>query len=164
MAELTRLGELEAEALRRLWPDWFGRPAPARMRRDLLALALAHRMQCETLGGLSKASARILEAVAVHEIGENAKRAALPPRLHRPGTLLVREWRGVVHEVTVVADGFLWNGARHRSLSAIARAITGVRWNGLVFFGLKSASSGSTVVAQAGRPQKREAPSEVPDV
>ena len=112
---------------------------PARMQRTTLALALAHRMQCEVLGGVSKESARTLDAVAAQEFGETSARPSVPPRRIKVGSKLVREWRGVVHEVAVAEDGFAWNGARYRSLSAIARAITGTRWNGLVFFGLKTA-------------------------
>jgi Protein of unknown function (DUF2924) len=137
--EIARIGALEAAALRALWPAWFGRPAPPRMQRATLAFALGHRIQSATLGGLSRASARSLDAVAEQEFGRAGRRIAAPRRRLKPGTKLVREWQGVVHDVAVVEDGFVWNGARHRSLSAIARAITGTRWNGLVFFGLKTA-------------------------
>jgi Protein of unknown function (DUF2924) len=64
--------------------------------------------------------------------------------LPRTGTLLVREWRGATHHVTVVADGFLWNGKSYRSLSSIARAITGTRWNGPRFFGMRAGASQAT--------------------
>ena len=137
--EIARLGDLESAALRALWPAWFGRPAPPRMQRATLALALAHRIQAATLAGLSQASARTLDAIADEEFGRRGRRIFNPPRRLKPGTKLVREWQGAVHDVAVVDDGFLWNGVRHRSLSAIARAITGTRWNGLVFFGLKTA-------------------------
>jgi hypothetical protein len=60
----------------------------------------------------------------------------------RPGTILVREWQGTTHHVTVVADGFIWNGGSHSSLSGIARAITGTKWNGPRFFGLREANDG----------------------
>jgi hypothetical protein len=139
--EIARIGELEAKALRDLWPDWLGRAAPARMHRRTLALALTYRIQCDVLGGLSKLALRALDLVAAREFGEGHNRASLPSRQIRAGTTLIREWHGVAHEVLVVEGGFSWNGARHRSLSAIARAITGTRWNGLVFFGLKSAGS-----------------------
>ena len=104
--EIARIADLEAPALRALWPDWFGRPPPARMRRETLALAMAYRIQCETLGGLSKRAARTLDAIAAQEFGETARAIAAPARL-RPGTKLVREWHGVVHEVAVVEDGFV---------------------------------------------------------
>ncbi len=136
--EIARIADLEAPALRALWPDWFGRPPPARMRRETLALAMAYRIQCETLGGLSKRAARTLDAIAAQEFGETARAIAAPARL-RPGTKLVREWHGTVYEVFVRDEGFDWGGGRHRSLSAIARAITGTNRSGQVFFGLKSA-------------------------
>ena len=121
------------------------------MQRTTLALALAHRMQCEVLGGVSKESARTLDAVAAQEFGETSARPSVPPRRLKPGSKLVREWRGIVHEVAVVEDSFVWNGERHRSLSAIARAITGTRWNGLVFFGLKSAGSSKARAAAVSK-------------
>jgi hypothetical protein len=121
--EIARIGDLDAAALRALWPAWFG--APPRMQRATLAIALAHRIQSATLAGLSQISTRILDAVADQEFGRAGQRIADPPRRLKPGTKLLREWHGVVHEVAVVDGGFVWNGARHRSLSAIARAITG---------------------------------------
>lgn len=138
-SEIARISALDATALRSLWPAWFGKPPPARMRRDMLALALAYRIQCKALGGLSRQAVRTLDAVAAREFSEASVRAIEPPRRLRAGTKLVREWHGVVHDVAVVEDGFIWNGTRYRSLSAVARAITGTRWNGLVFFGLKAA-------------------------
>jgi len=137
-AEIARIGDLDAVALRALWPTWFETPVPARMRKDTLALLLAHRIQSVTLGGLTKTAARTLDAVAAQEFGE-ATRARAPDGRLKPGTKLVREYQGRVHDVEVVDDGYIWNGTRYRSLSAIAQAITGTKWNGLVFFGLKPA-------------------------
>src|SRR2546430_15052669 len=65
------------------------------------------------------------------------KRGGQSPKLTRPGTILVREWQGTTHQVPVRADGFLWNGRAHNSLSGIARAITGTKWNGPRFFGMR---------------------------
>lgn len=137
-AEIARIGDLDAVALRALWPTWFETPVPVRMRKDTLALLLAHRIQSVTLGGLTKTAARTLDAVAAQEFGE-ATRARAPDGRLKPGTKLVREYQGRVHDVEVVDDGYIWNGTRYRSLSAIAQAITGTKWNGLVFFGLKPA-------------------------
>jgi len=135
-AEIARIGDLDAAALRALWPKWFETPVPARMRKTTLALLLAHRIQSVTLGVLTKTAARTLDAVAAQEFGETARARAPDGRL-KPGTRLVREYHGRVHDVEVVDDGYVWNGTRYRSLSAVARAITGTKWNGLVFFGLK---------------------------
>ena len=158
ISEIARISALDATALRALWPAWFGKPPPARMRRDMLALALAYRIQCKALGGLSKQAVRTLDAVAAREFGGTAVRTSDQPRRLRPGTKLVREWHGAVHDVAVVEDGFVWNGTRYRSLSAVARAITGTRWNGLVFFGLKAAGM-SKSPASADVPHSVEVPS-----
>jgi len=137
-AEIARIGDLDAAALRALWPMWFETPVPARMRKATLALVLAHRIQSVTHGGLTKTAARTLDAVAAQEFGE-ATRARAPDGHLKPGTRLVREYHGRVHDVEVINDGYIWNGTRYRSLSAIAQTITGTKWNGLVFFGLKPA-------------------------
>jgi len=135
--EIAGLETLDAATLRAQWPTWFGRPPPARMQRRMLALALAHRIQSQRLGGLSRNAARFLDDVAARVFDKHGA-APVKARRIKAGAKLVREWRGVAHEVTVVDGGFVWNGALYRSLSAIARAITGTRWNGLVFFGLKT--------------------------
>lgn len=138
-AEVARIGDLDAAALRALWPAWFEAPVPARMRRATLAMILAHRIQSMTRGGLPKTAGRSLDALAAQEFGE-AKRSTFHRTDVKPGTRLVREYHGRVHDVVVVEDGYVWNGTRYRSLSAVARAITGTRWNGHVFFGLKPSS------------------------
>lgn len=142
-SELERLMSLDATELRTIWPEHFGPPAPARMRRDLLARVLAHQVQVGAFGGLSKAAERRLDEVAADEFGETVKRSSFAARNHlSTGTRLLREWRGIVHEVCVTDAGFLWQGNAYRSLSAVARAITGTRWNGPAFFGLRT-SGGS---------------------
>ena len=86
--EIARIGDLDAPALRALWPDWFGKPPPVRMRRETLGLAMAYRIQCETLGGLSRQAARTLDAIAAQEFGAVAASAPVTaPRL-KPGTKL----------------------------------------------------------------------------
>jgi hypothetical protein len=98
--------------------------------------AVAYRMQEVALGGLRPERQRQLQQIAQQfkEIGEVRRRARLELK---SGTRLVREWRGRTHEVLVLDDGFSWQGTRYRSLSAIAREITGTRWSGPLFFGLK---------------------------
>ena len=130
VTEIARIGFLDAAALKPLWPTWFGKPPPARTRRDMLALALAYRIQSNAPGGLPKLTVRTLDAVAAREFGGTAARTHDQSQRLRPGTRLVREWHGVVHDVAVVEDGFVWNGERYRSLSAVAQAITGTHWNG----------------------------------
>jgi len=98
--------------------------------------AVAYRLQEQILGGLQPELRRQLRAIAgrARHGGEPALAA---PRL-KPGTKLLRDWQGHAHEVLVSDEGFVWQQARYRSLSQIARAITGTRWSGPVFFGLKS--------------------------
>ena len=109
------------------------------MRRGLMTKAVAHALRESACGGLDPATQRKLEE-AIRQMVPSGQKPPPAANKIKAGTRLVREWRGRVHEVTVAADGFAWNGKRHRSLSEIARLITGTRWNGWVFFGLKSAT------------------------
>lgn len=128
--ELAALAELDRTALLERWRRAFGRDAPPRLSRPLMEKAVAYEVQVKPFGGLSSRTRRALRAAAKAD-GTSAL-SNLPSR----GTRLIREWHGTVHEVEVLEDGYLWRGARHRSLSAIARAITGTRWSGPRFFGL----------------------------
>ena len=128
--EITALAELNRTALLERWRMAFGRDAPPRLSRALMQKTIAYDLQVKALGGLSSRTRRALRAVAKAD-GKSAL-SNLPSR----GTRLIREWHGTVHEVEVLEDGYLWRGARHRSLSAIARAITGSKWSGPRFFGL----------------------------
>ncbi|MES2493244.1 MAG: DUF2924 domain-containing protein [Pseudomonadota bacterium] len=121
-------GELEAE-----WARRHGAPAP-RLSPELLRLGIGYRLQEQKLGGISRATRSLLRQ-AVVQAGEGAARPALSRKL-TPGTRLVRDWHGVGHTVTVLDDGFRYDGQHWKSLSAIARAITGTNWNGPLFFGL----------------------------
>ncbi len=96
----------------------------------MLEKAIAYEIQCAAFGRLSSAAKRALRAAA-------SDREATPTRHVAAGARLVREWNGVVHEVDVVEDGYLWQGETYRSLTAIARAITGTKWSGPRFFGLE---------------------------
>ena len=118
------------------WRKRFGHKPPKGCGRSLLELAEAYAIQVAAFGGLKPSSLRNLEG-AVHGSGNSlsARRPKQSARL-TPGTRLVREWNGKTHHVHVVEKGFVWNGARHLSLSAIAREITGARWSGPRFFGL----------------------------
>jgi len=100
--------------------------------------AIAYRLQEKAFGGLKPATLRLLERIADDAA---ARRQASPTPekiLLSAGTVLIREWHGTKHQVTVLKDGFLYRAKRFRSLSQIARAITGSRWSGPLFFGLKS--------------------------
>ncbi len=128
LAELERASPAE---LRVRWERAYKHPAPKRASRDLLLRALAYCIQERAEGGLSKAALKRLAHLADPK-GNDGR----PPRL-RPGTRLVREWGGAVHQVIVGEDGFDYRGARYASLSRIAREITGTRWSGPLFFGLR---------------------------
>ena len=123
--------------LRSAWRRLYRSEAPPRLGRALLELVVAWKLQEQALGGLSSTAKRQLGEFA----GLLANKADLPKlrqqRL-KPGARLVRRWGGTIHEVIVVEDGFTWNGRRWASLSVIAREITGARWSGPRFFGLRT--------------------------
>ncbi len=116
-----------------------GIPHPSGRARDLLLRALAYHIQERAGGGLSKAALKRLTHLADPKGNDGRPPRPAPPRL-RPGTRLIREWGGAVHQVIVGEDGFDYRGARYASLSRIAREITGTRWSGPLFFGLRKAA------------------------
>ncbi len=133
--KLTALAELDTAGLRREWRRLYRSHPPLHIRRDLLVLAIAWKLQEKVHGGLTAAQKRRLAGIA-EELKKGGDLSAGPAIRMKPGLRLVREWRGETHHVLVLEDGFEWNGKRRRSLSAIAREITGTRWSGPLFFGL----------------------------
>ena len=134
---LSRLPTLDIIELRQQWRGLYKTQPPANLSRELLLRAVAYRMQELALGGLRPQRQRQLRQMAqqFNRIGA----ANTPPRPElKPGTRLVREWQGRTYEVLVLDDGFFWQGTHHRSLSALARKITGTAWSGPLFFGLKA--------------------------
>lgn len=134
--------ELDIGELRNHWHTVFRHRAPLHLPRQLVFRVLAHRLQSDRLGGLDGESERILDGSATPEA--SGKRAADLNRRSvslRPGTVLGREWRGRMQRVAVLADGYAWNGNTYPSLSKVAFAITGTRWNGPKFFGLRETPS-----------------------
>jgi hypothetical protein len=132
-AEVETLRSLGKDELRARWTTMFGKAPPPALTKDLLGRMIAWRIQEQFYGGHSRATLKLLDRLAR---GETAK-ASTEPRL-RPGTVLMREHRGVRHTVTVTSDGFIWRDESFSSLSAVARAITGTSWNGRRFFGLRA--------------------------
>ncbi len=128
---LVRLSEVTIFELRGEWRRLHRMPPPMRLSRDLLIRGIIYQLQERAYGGLSKAAARKLERGSADPLGRGAAKPA-PPISLKPGTRLVREWRGVTHTVLVHADGFEWNGRRYRSLTIVAREITGAPWSGPV--------------------------------
>jgi hypothetical protein len=122
---------LGIEALRQRWRLMSGAPPPKGLTKDLIARMIAYRIQCEAYGGLDRETVKLLDRLAC-----GGKPNDLNRRL-KPGNVLVREYQGERHTVTVVPGGFLWQDGTYPSLSAIARAITGTAWNGPRFFGLR---------------------------
>jgi len=151
-ARLGALLHLNVHTLRGIWVEEFGRPAPAHFRRDLLIRAIAYRIQERKAGGLRPATIRRLKRLA-ENLQDGREPKALSPSRLLPGVRLMREWNGETHVVDVLAAGFAWRGAHYTSLSAIARAITGVRWSGPRFFGLlnKRTATGSYASVRARR-------------
>jgi hypothetical protein len=136
--QLEQLHELNPDQLREQWQTLFGAEPPPKLRSSLLVQAIAYRLQEKAFGGLKPATLRLLERIADNAA---ARRQAAPtPEKIRVngGTVLIREWHGTKHQVTVLKDGFLYRAKRFHSLSRIARTITGSRWSGPLFFGLKS--------------------------
>ena len=142
LAQIEALEALRIEQLRSRWADAYGQPPPACSHRRFLVRGLAQILQEEARGGLAPALRRQLSDLAARI--ERDPETALSVRLRiKPGTRLVRQWHGTVHQVTVLENGFAYRGERYRSLSAIACAITGTRWSGPAFFGLKTRRRGN---------------------
>jgi hypothetical protein len=131
---LEALSDLSPDQLRKEWRRLY-RSQPPRLSRDLLVRAIAYRIQELRYGGLSRATSRKLAAL-VQARRSDAEVAPESAQRIRAGARLVREWNGRTHTVTVAEEGFTYAGRNYRSLSAIARQITGARWSGPRFFGL----------------------------
>jgi hypothetical protein len=137
-ARLAALKTTPTPDLKKQWRDLFDSEPPPFNRRYLES-RLAYRIQELAYGGLKPETVRRLERLGEDlDGGDKKKRGMRADAMPITGTRLLREWQGVEHIVTVTTDGFEWQGRPYKSLSAIARAITGTRWNGWVFFGLKS--------------------------
>ena len=136
--EIARVRDLDLSGLRARWQSVFRGKAPDHLPRHLLFRMIAYRLQAERLGDLDRDTLRFLDRVAAG----TRKGDELPAPGHRrhglqPGTILVREWDGKSQRVIVLDEGFAWNGATYRSLTEIAFAMTGTRWSGPRFFGLR---------------------------
>jgi hypothetical protein len=136
--EITRLCDLDVGELRNRWHAVFGRPASAHLPRHLLFRVIAYRLQADRLGDLDSENQHLLDhSGSPEKAGQSAVDLVRRIAEVRPGTVLGREWNGTMQRVAVRADGFAWNGKTYPSLSQVAFAITGTRWNGPRFFGLR---------------------------
>jgi len=137
LAQIGALKSMDARALKGRWRQLFETEPPPYNRR-FLESRLAYRIQELAFGGLKPETVERLAALAEQLGGKAAKRARSAQDRPIAGTRLIRDWQGVEHSVTVRDDGYEYQGRPYKSLSAIARLITGTRWNGWVFFGLKN--------------------------
>ena len=142
LARLAALKTMSVNELKAEWQILFAAPAPNNSR-NFLESRLAYRIQELTLGGPDKQTRRLLDLLADEVNGTLARKAQIAdPRNPVVGTKLIREWEGIPHTVTVLKEGFEWGGKRYKSLSAVARTITGTQWNGYRFFGLRERKRG----------------------
>ncbi len=132
--EITRLLALDVPALRQRWLVLFGDDPSPNLGRALLIRAIAYRLQEKAFAGLKPSTHRVLDRIADNRSSDAPQ--SMPQRRASAGTVLIREWRGVDHRVTVLDNDVVYRGKRYKSLSEVARAITGSRWSGPLFFGL----------------------------
>jgi hypothetical protein len=135
-AELLNLSRCSIHDLRARWRELFCDGPPRAFGPDLLRRSIAQKLQENTYGGLDRATAQLLNQLIAQSAKNNGK-IAIPRRI-KPGAVLVREWKGASHRVTVAAEGYVYQEQPYSNLSEIARFITGTRWNGPRFFGLRT--------------------------
>lgn len=135
--ELKDLEKRGDDELKDRWRSLYGAKPPQKIHRSLLIAAVAHRMQENALGALKPSVRRHLLQVAIDTGTSRPSPGHLSLR-PKAGTLLVREWGGVTHQAKVLEDGILFRSKRYKSLSEVARIITGAHWSGPLFFGLKT--------------------------
>lgn len=135
-SEIAGLSKLGIDELRERWKAMFGKAPSRDISRSFLTRAIAYRLQEKAFGGLRPSTQRLLAEFA-DDRANGSVLAAAPSRIMQSGAVLVREWRGASHHVSVLEDGFSFRGKRYRSLSEVAREITGTRWSGPLFFGFK---------------------------
>jgi Protein of unknown function (DUF2924) len=136
--EIAQLLTLDALALRQRWAQLLGDDPPPSPGRNMMIQAIAYRLQERAFGGLKPSTSRILDRVVDGSGSDGSKRA--PTRKAGAGTVLIREWGGVTHRVILLDNDVLYRGRRYRSLSEVARLITGTHWSGPMFFGLRNRS------------------------
>jgi hypothetical protein len=150
--EIAHLRGLDLGGLRARWQSVFQRSAPTHLTRHLLFAVIAYRLQADRFGDLDHATLQVLDRTVAKEEGPgmSARLASFDQKRTElsPGTVLVREWDRHSQRVMVLADGFAWNGQTYDSLSKVAFAITGTRWNGPRFFGLRDKEARSTTEAR----------------
>ena len=136
-SEIASLSKLGIDELRERWKAIFGKAPSRDISRSFLTRVIAYRLQERAYGGLKPSTRRLLSRVAEESAaGSSPKKPQI--RKAQSGTVLIREWQGNAHRVTMLDDGVSFNGKHYRSLSEVAREITGSRWSGPRFFGLRA--------------------------
>ena len=136
--EIEELQEATSANLKQRWRALYGTAVPRRISRDLLIRALAYRIQEQALGGLKPSTRRLLAKVAADASARRPIQVTPEPPTLKSGTVLLREWHGTRHQVIVRENGIVFNGKQYKSLSQVAYRITGTKWSGPLFFGLKA--------------------------
>jgi hypothetical protein len=154
-AELDQLAVMPIAQLRVRYREVFRADPPKAFGPDLLRRSIAHRIQEKAYDGLSRSTQRLLEQMMKAFSAKPNGKIVLPRRI-KPGSVLVREWKGRSHRVMVLAGGFAYDGNTYGNLSEIACLITGTRWNGPRFFGLRSKADESGTATKAGRSEAAE--------
>jgi hypothetical protein len=149
-AEIEQIRSLPKDRLRALWQQTFKSPPPSALGKDMLGRMITYHIQEKALGGLSRASLRLLD-----DIGRGKPDVETTRRRLKPGTVLVREYQGERHSVVVAPDGFVWREETYASLSTIARLVTGTNWSGPKFFGLRLTSGKADETEAAVRSPSR---------
>ena len=144
--KLARLRSMPKHELLELWLDEFTDPKSRNDSPDQLRWEIAWKLQVRKHGDLSKRSKRRIRALTAAFQRDSEHLPHSVPRL-TPGTILTRRWQGATHTVQVLESGFMHEGVRHKTLSSVARAITGTRWSGPVFFGLKTKQASRKVIS-----------------
>jgi len=138
LREIEELQEATSAKLKERWRALYGTEVPRHISRDLLMRALAYRIQEKALGGLKPSTRRLLTKVAADAAARRTIHVAPEPTTLKPGTVILREWHGTQHQVVVRENGIVFNGKQYKSLSQVAYRITGTKWSGPLFFGLKA--------------------------
>lgn len=138
-SEIAGLESLTKDDLRAEWRRLIQTPPPKRLSRDILLRGITYKLQENAFGGFPKSILRKLQSAGSAEASPEKQRRRCPS--YKPGTRLIREWHGVTHTVVILADGVEWRGRHYRSLSVVAREITGAHWSGPRFFGLTAGQS-----------------------
>jgi hypothetical protein len=141
-ADLAGLAQASIKQLKEHWQILYGTKPPPRVSRELLTRAVAYRLQEKVLGGLRPSTRRLLERLADDCAARHPGRVVTIGK-YGTGTVLIREWQGTSHRVRVADKGVVYGGKLYRSLSEVAREITGARWSGPLFFGLRTREKGT---------------------